>query len=400
MQIEKRLSSRVDRLSESKTIKMSRLSREMQEKGIDVINLSLGEPDFVTPEHIRTAAKKAIDDGFTFYPPVGGYSDLRKAIADNYAKQFQTDISPQQVVVSCGAKQSLANVVMSLIDFDDDVLVPAPYWVTYPEQIRLAGGIPRYVHANVEQDFKITAAQLDDALRPETRLFVFSSPSNPTGSVYSEKELAAMAEVFQSYPNTVIISDEIYEHINFIGEHHSLYSHAALRDRTVIVNGVSKGYAMTGWRIGYIVAPKWIAGPCEKMQGQFTSAPSSISQRAALQALTTESSSVTEMKEEFKKRRDYMLSRLTPVEGLKLNKPEGAFYLFMDVSGLFGKKAGDRTIDDSEDFATYVLEEAHVSLVPGDAFGSPDCIRLSYAAGMVNLEKAADRIIAAIGQLQ
>lgn len=400
MEVDKRLSSRVDRLSESKTLKMSRLSRELREQGVDVIGLSLGEPDFRTPEHIRNAAKQAIDDGYSYYPPVGGYLDLKKAIAEKYAKEYGYSVAHSQVVISNGAKQTLANLILSLIDFDDDVLIPAPYWVTYPEQVNLAGGKFRSVSASVDQDYKITPEQLDDALRPETRMLIFSSPSNPTGSVYSKDELLALGEVLKKYPNLVIVSDEIYEFINFEGKHHSISMIKELHDRLVIVNGVSKGYAMTGWRIGYLLAPDWIAKSCEKMQGQLTSAPASISQRAALAAIQSSRETAVAMCNTFKERRDYLLGEFASVEGFKMNKPDGAFYLFIDISGLYGKSANGAAINNSEDFAMYLLKEARVSLVAGDAFGAPNCIRISYAASDEDLQNAAARIKEAVAQLK
>lgn len=399
MEINKRLSSRVDRLSESKTLRMSRLSRELKAKGIDVISLSLGEPDFDTPAYIQEAAKQAIDDGYSHYPPVGGYTDLKQAICDKYEKMVGWKTTPENVVVSNGAKQSLANLILSLIDFDDDVLIPAPFWVTYPEQVHLAGGIPRSIFASVDQDFKITAEQLDAALTPDTRMFLFSSPSNPTGSVYSENELVQLAKVFEKYPNLIIVSDEIYEHINFKGGHHSLSSFESLRERLVVVNGVSKGYAMTGWRIGYLIAPTWISKACEKMQGQLTSAPASISQRAALAAITQADSSIENMRQTFQRRRDFLISEFKSVEGIKMNVPDGAFYLFIDVSGLYGKSFNGETINNSEDFSMYLLEHALVSLVDGDAFGAPECIRISYAASDADLKEAARRIKKAISEL-
>lgn len=400
MEVDKRLSSRVDRLSESKTLKMSRLSRELREQGVDVISLSLGEPDFRTPEHIRDAAKKAIDDGYSYYPPVGGYLDLKQAIADKYANEYGYSVAPSQVVVSNGAKQTLANLILSLIDFDDDVLIPAPYWVTYPEQVNLAGGKFRTVLASVDQDYKITPEQLDEALRPETRMLMFSSPSNPTGSVYSKEELLALGEVMKKYPNLIVVSDEIYEFINFEGKHHSISMVKELHDRLVIVNGVSKGYAMTGWRIGYLLAPDWIAKSCEKMQGQLTSAPASISQRAALAAIESSKEAAVAMCNTFKERRDYLLGEFASVDGFKMNKPDGAFYLFIDISGLYGKSANGETINSSEDFAMYLLKEARVSLVAGDAFGAPDCIRISYAASDEDLQNASARIKKAVAQLK
>jgi len=400
MEVDKRLASRVERLTESKTLKMARLSRELKEQGIDIISLSLGEPDFETPEHIRNAAVKAMDEGFTHYPPVAGYLDLREAIAKKYNDKFNMGVSPENVLVSTGAKHSLANLIMSLIDEGDEVLIPAPYWVTYPEQVAMAGGTVRTVDAGVEQDYKITAEQLDEALKQDTRMLIFSSPSNPTGSVYSRDELASFAEVFRKYPNLVIVSDEIYELINFVGEHQSLSEFKDLHDRLVIVNGVSKGYAMTGWRLGYIVAPKWIVGPCTKIQGQLTSGGNSITMKAAKAAIEDDKSAAKAMLVEFKKRRDFLLEAFAAEPRLKMNKPEGAFYLFIDISAFFGTKSSNASISNAEDLIMYLLDQAHVSMVEGGAFGSPNCLRISYAASLEQLEEASNRILKALSELK
>ena len=400
METDKRLAQRIDRLSESKTLKMARLSRELKDQGVDIISLSLGEPDFNTPAPIATAAKKAIDDGFTHYPPVAGYADLRQAIAAKYERQLNRPFSENQVLVSTGAKHSLANIIMALIDFDDEVLIPAPYWVTYPEQVAMAGGKVNTISAGVDQDFKINAAQLEEALTEKTRMFIFSSPSNPTGSVYSEAELAALADVFRKYPNCIIISDEIYELINFSGAHHSLAAFAEFSDRLVIVNGVSKGYAMTGWRIGYIVGPDWIVKACEKLQGQFTSGANSIAMKASKAALEMPNDSVEKMVAEFKKRRDFLMGELSKDSRLKMNCPDGAFYLFIDISAFFNTSDGDKTITNAEDLIMYLLDNAHVSMVEGGAFGSPECLRISYAAGMDQLEEAAKRMLNTLSQLK
>lgn len=398
MEVDKRLAERMSRLSESKTLKMARLSRELKDKGVDIISLSLGEPDFQTPDHIKKAAIKAMDDGFTHYPPVAGFNDLREAIAARYRDRGM-EVDLNNVLVSTGAKQSLANLMLSLIDFDDEVLIPAPYWVTYPEQVNMAGGKVKVISASVDEDYKVSAKQLDDALTQNTRMVLFSSPSNPTGSVYSEEELAEMAAVFAKYPNLIIVSDEIYELINFEGKHHSIAAHTHLHDRLVIVNGVSKGYAMTGWRLGYIVAPQWITKACEKIQGQVTSGTSSISMKAALEAITGSQESSDLMLTEFKARRDYLIDALGEIPGLKMNHPGGAFYLFIDVSHYYGKQVNGTTINDGEGLVMYLLEKAHVALVEGDAFGAPECIRISYANNIEQLKEAVQRIKKALSQL-
>lgn len=398
MEVDKRLAERMSRLSESKTLKMARLSRELKDKGVDIISLSLGEPDFQTPDHIKKAAIKAMDDGFTHYPPVAGFNDLREAIAARYRDRGM-EVDLNNVLVSTGAKQSLANLMLSLIDFDDEVLIPAPYWVTYPEQVNMAGGKVKVISASVDEDYKVSAKQLDDALTQNTRMVLFSSPSNPTGSVYSEEELAEMAAVFAKYPNLIIVSDEIYELINFEGKHHSIAAHTHLHDRLVIVNGVSKGYAMTGWRLGYIVAPQWITKACEKIQGQVTSGTSSISMKAALEAITGSQESSDLMLTEFKARRDYLIDALGEIPGLKMNHPGGAFYLFIDVSHYYGQQVNGTTINDGEGLVMYLLEKAHVALVEGDAFGAPECVRISYANNIEQLKEAVQRIKEALSQL-
>lgn len=348
MELNRRLAARIDRLTESKTLKMARLSRELKDKGVDIISLSLGEPDFDTPGFVQNAAIQAMKDGFTHYPPVAGYNDLRETIANRYSIKYGMEVGVTNTLVSTGAKHSLANLIMSLIDFDDEVLIPAPYWVTYPEQVALAGGVSKTVYAGVEQDYKVSAEQLEEALTEKTRMIIFSSPSNPTGSIYTKEELAQIADVFRKYPNLIIVSDEIYELINFEGEHTSISAHKDLHDRLVIINGVSKGFAMTGWRLGYMVAPEWIIKACEKMQGQFTSGTSSISMKAAQAAIGSDDSVVADMVAEFKKRRDYMLDAFGEISRLKMNKPGGAFYLFIDVSEFFGTSNGETTINDSE----------------------------------------------------
>lgn len=386
------LSKRIETLSESQTIGMSKLSRELSAKGFDIINLSLGEPDFVTPEYIREAAKKAIDDGFTFYPPISGFADLRSAISAKFKRENNLDYSSDQIVVSTGAKQSIANVVLSLVDPGDEVIIPLPYWVSYIEIVKLAEGITVPIHASIDTDFKITPEQLEKAITPKTKLFIFSSPCNPTGSVYTKDELKAFADIFAKHPQVFILSDEIYEHINFLDKHQSIAQFENIKDRVIIVNGVSKGYAMTGWRIGYIGAPKIIAAACDKIQGQFTSAASSISQKAAEAAMSGNNQPTMEMQEAFRRRRDLVLKMLKEISGLIVNEPKGAFYVFPDVSSYFGKKDGDVVIKDAKDLCMYLMHKGHVSTVTGDAFGSPNCIRISYAASDEKLKEAMTRI--------
>jgi len=386
------LSRRVTSLAESQTIGMSKLSRELSAKGIDIVNLSLGEPDFVTPLHIREAAKKAIDEGYTFYPPISGYAELRKAISAKFKRENNLDYAPDQVVVSTGAKQSIANVVLCLVNPGDEVIIPLPYWVSYIEIVKLAEGITVPISAGIESEFKITPAQLEAAITPKTKLFIFSSPCNPTGSVYTKAELKALADVFAKHPGIFILSDEIYEHINFLDAHQSIAQFDFLKDRVIIVNGVSKGYAMTGWRIGYIGAPKYIADACDKMQGQFTSAASSIAQKAAEAALTMDNHPTMEMKDAFLRRRNLVLGLMKDIPGIILNEPKGAFYLFPDVSSYFGKSDGETRINNASDLCMYLLHKGHVSLVTGDAFGEPNCVRFSYAAADEKLIEAVKRI--------
>lgn len=386
------LSRRVTSLAESQTIGMSKLSRELSAKGIDIVNLSLGEPDFVTPLHIREAAKKAIDDGYTFYTPISGYAELRKAISAKFKRENNLDYTPEQIVVSTGAKQSIANVVLCLVNPGDEVIIPLPYWVSYIEIVKLAEGITVPISAGIKSEFKITPAQLEAAITPKTKLFIFSSPCNPTGSVYTKAELKALADVFAKHPGVFILSDEIYEHINFLDEHQSIAQFDFLKDRVIIVNGVSKGYAMTGWRIGYIGAPKFIADACDKMQGQFTSAASSIAQKAAEAALTMDNHPTLEMKEAFLRRRNLVLGLMKDIPGIILNEPKGAFYLFPDVSSYFGKSDGEIKINNASDLCMYLLHKGHVSLVTGDAFGEPNCVRFSYAAADEKLVEAVKRI--------
>lgn len=390
------LSRRINNLSESQTIKMAKLGRELAAKGVDVINLSFGEPDFFTPDNVKEAAKKAIDENYSYYTPVSGYPELRKVIVEKLARENNLSYGIDQIVVSTGAKQSLANAVLCLVNPGDEVIVPTPYWVSYSEMIKLAEGKTVFINATVEQNFKITAQQLEAAITPQTKLFMFSSPCNPTGSVYSQQELADLAAVFEKHPNIYIISDEIYEHINFVGTHTSIASFESIKDRVMVINGFSKSYAMTGWRIGYMAASKEIAAACDKMQGQITSGTSSISQRAALAAYQTDLTSVLSMRDEFKKRRDLVYSLLKEIPNIKVNLPDGAFYFFPEVKYYFGKSFNGDIINNAEELCLYLLNEAHVSVVTGEAFGNDDCIRISYAASEAQLRLAVQRIAAAL----
>jgi len=397
------LSERIHRLGESETLAMTRRSRELKEQGFDVINLSIGQPDFNTPDYIKEAAKDALDQNYTFYPPVNGYPDLRKAISLKLKRDNGLEYSPEQIVVSTGAKQALANTMLSLVNPGDEVIVPAPYWVSYREIVKLAEGESIVIPASVENDFKITPEQLEAAITPKSKVFIFSSPCNPTGSVYSRAELAGLTAVFEKHPGIFIISDEIYELINFKGKHESIAQFDSIRDRVIIINGVSKGFAMTGWRLGYCVAPLLIAKACDKIQGQFTSGASSVSQRAAIAAMLTnpaESDELQQMIATFKMRRDLFLKLINDIPGFITNVPDGAFYFFPDVTWYFGKKTGDITISDSTDLCNYLLDHAHVALVPGEAFGNPNCIRLSYATSEKELIEAAKRIKEFVAKLR
>ncbi len=394
------LSKRLTSLSESQTMAMNQKSQDLQAQGVDVVNLSVGEPDFFTPDHIKEAAKEAVDKNFSFYSPGDGYMDLRKAAAAKLKKENNLDYTPQQIIVSNGAKHSLANTIMSIVDDSDEVIVPAPYWVTYTELVKLAGGTSVIIETSLATDFKVTPAQLEAAITPKTKAFVLCSPSNPTGSVYSKEELKAVADIIAKHPRIIVIADEIYEHINFAGKHESIAQFPEMKDRTVVINGVSKCFAMTGYRIGYIAAPLWIAKACSKLQSQFTSGPSSIAQRAALKALTTESSFTEDMKKVFKRRRDLVLQGLSEIPGLKFNVPQGAFYVFPDVSHYFGKSDGENTIKDCNDVSLYLLGKAYVATVPGDAFGEPKCIRLSYATADEKLQKAMTQMKEAFAKLK
>jgi len=393
------LSARLTALSPSETFAMAQKSNELKAQGIDVINMSVGEPDFTTPEHIKQAAKKAIDDNFSFYSPVAGFPDLKKAICTKLENENGLTYTPAQVVVSGGAKQSLCNVILSIVDKGDEVVIPGPYWVSYPEMVKLAEGTPVYVYAGIAQDFKITPQQLEEAITPKTKALILCSPSNPTGSVYTQDELKELTAVLEKYPNVYVIADEIYEHINYIGQHQSIAQFESIRDRVVVVNGVSKGYAMTGWRIGWIAAPQWIASACSMLQGQYTSGPSSISQKAAVAAYNGDQSCVAEMRTAFERRRNLIVSLLNEIPGLKVNNPMGAFYIFPECSSYLGKSFNGRKIATATDLAMYLLEEGHVACVGGDAFGAPGCIRLSYATSDENIKKAIARIKATLAKL-
>lgn len=394
------LSSLLQRFSEPETLKMAKLGRELRAKGIDVIDLSLGEPDFDTPEHIKEAAIKAIHDNFSHYTPVPGYADLREAVCTKFKRDNNLEYKPENIITSTGAKQSLANTILALVDEDQEVIIPTPYWVTYSELVKIARGKVVEIHTTPESGFKITAAQLEAAITPKTKVFLFSSPCNPSGAVYSKEELGALAAVFAKHPNIYIISDEIYEYINFVGKHESIAQFSDIKDRVIIVNGLSKGFAMTGWRLGYIAANIDIAKACEKLQGQFTSGTSSITQKAAVVALTTDLRPSMEMVEEFTRRRKRVMELVSEIPGIKCGEPEGAFYIFPDVSAYYGKTDGTTTITNSGDFCMYLLNTAHVSSVMGEAFGEPACVRFSFANSMEKIEEGWKRIKAALAKLK
>jgi aspartate aminotransferase len=394
------LSSILSRFSEPETLKMAKLGRELRAQGIDIIDLSLGEPDFDTPQHIKDAAKKAIDDNWSHYTPVSGYIDLREAVCTKFKRDNNLDYKPENIVVSTGAKQSLANAVLALVDEGQEVIIPTPYWVTYSELVKIARGKVVEVHTSLESGYKITPAQLEAAITPATKLFLFSSPCNPSGAVYSKAELEALATVFRKHPGIFIISDEIYEYINFIGKHESIAQFGDLKDRIVIVNGLSKGFAMTGWRLGYIAAHPEIAKACEKLQGQFTSGTNSIAQKSAVVALTADLTAAHDMVKEFAKRRKKTMELVKAIPGFKCFEPEGAFYIFPDISYYFGKSDGTNVIKNSADFSMFLLNTAHVSSVMGDAFGEPACVRFSFANSMPNIEKAWARISEALAKLK
>jgi aspartate aminotransferase len=394
------VSARISNLSESETLAMSQKSAELKAQGFDVINLSVGEPDFNTPRHIKDAAKKAIDDNFSFYTPVSGYLSLRKAICKKLLDENNLKYAPEQIVCSNGAKQSVCNVVWSIVNPGDEVIIPAPYWVSYVEMVKLAEGKSVIISAGIEQGFKITPEQLEAAITPKTKALILCSPSNPTGSVYSKKELKALADVLGKHPQIMVIADEIYEHINYVGQHESMAQFDFMRDNVVIINGVSKAYAMTGWRLGWIAAPKWLAAACNKLQSQYTSGPSSIAQKAAEAAYIDEQSSVEEMRKAFERRRNLVIKLTKEIEGFKLNEPQGAFYIFPDCSYYLGKSHNGKKINTSTDLVMYLLEVAHVACVAGSAFGAPECIRLSYATSDENLTEAMGRIKRALEVLQ
>jgi aspartate aminotransferase len=393
------LAQRLNSVTEPQTIKMAKMSRELKAKGINIIDLSLGEPDFKTPEHICNAATKAMNDGFTKYPPVAGFPDLLEAISIKLKRDNNLDYAANEIIVSTGAKQSLYNAIMSLVDPGDEVIIPTPFWVTYASQVQLAGGVVKYVKGSIENEFKITAEQLEASITSKTKLFIYSSPCNPTGSFYSKDELSALAEVFKKHPQVFIISDEIYEYINYTGRHESIAQFTELKDRVVIINGMSKGFAMTGWRIGYMAGPREIVQGCERMQGQNTSGANSIAQKASVIALLSDLAPTYKMTEAFKQRRDYVIGALKKMPGVKSNDPQGAFYAFPDINSFFGKSHGEYTIKNDEDMSMYLLNEAHVSSVCGSAFGDSDCIRISFATSMTNLMEAMERIDKALKQL-
>src|ERR1700712_583765 len=394
------LSNRINNLAESATIKMAKLGRELAAKGVDVISLSFGEPDFHTPEYVKEAAKKAMDENFTYYTPVAGYPALRASISKKLKNENGLDYDFSQIVVSTGAKQAIANAVLCLVNPDEEVIIPTPYWVSYSEVVKLAEGKSVFIDAPVEQDFKITPEQLEAAITPKTKLFMFSSPCNPTGSVYSKSELEGLAKVFEKHPDIYILSDEIYEHINFVDKHESIAQFESIKDRVIIINGFSKAFAMTGWRIGYTASNKEIANACDKMQGQVTSGTCSITQKAGVAASEGGLESVLKMREQFRKRRDLVYGLLKEIDGIKVNLPDGAFYFFPDVTSFFGKSYNGRTVNDADQLALYLLEEGNVATVGGDSFGDPKSLRISYAAADDKLKEAIRRIKEALDKLQ
>ena len=394
------LSDRLNRLAPSATLAMSQKSSEMKAQGIDVINMSVGEPDFNTPDNIKEAAKKAIDENFSRYSPVPGYPDLRKAIVAKLKKENGLDYTVNEVIVGTGGKQCVCNAVLALVNPGDEVIIPAPYWVSYPQMVKLAGGTPVIANAGFDQDFKMTAEQLENAITEKTKMLILCSPSNPTGSVYSKEELAALAEVLKKHPEVFVLADEIYEHINYIGKHHSIAQEPGMKEQVIIANGVSKAYAMTGWRIGFLAGPEWIIKGCNKLQGQYTSGTCSVSQKAAEAAYTLDQGAVEEMRVAFERRRNLIVKLAKEVPGLEVNMPQGAFYLFPKCNSYFGKSNGEKTINNSTDFAMYLLEEAHVATVGGDAFGDPDCFRMSYATSDENIVEAIRRIKEALSKLK
>lgn len=394
------LSARLNRLAPSATLAMSQRSNELRAQGVDVVNLSVGEPDFNTPQHIKDAAKKAIDDNYTHYSPVPGYPVLREAIADKLRRENGLDYKPSQIICSNGAKQSVCNVIMSLVGEGDEVIVPAPYWVSYTQMVKLADGEPVTIPTGLAQNFKITPAQLEAAITPHTRALILCTPSNPTGSIYSLAELEALAAVLRRHERVMVISDEIYEHINYVGRHSSMAQVEGMRERTVIINGVSKAYAMTGWRIGFAAAEEWVVKACNKLQGQYTSGPSSVSQIAAAAAFSGPQDCVEQMRREFEARKKLIVALTRQIPGLEANDPDGAFYLFPKCSSYFGKSDGTAVIGNSDDLANYLLDKAHVATVSGDAFGAPGYFRMSYATSQDNIRKAMARIAEALAKLK
>ncbi len=391
----------LNRFNESATIKVSKLSRELKAAGKDIIDLSIGEPDFNTPNHIKEGAVKAIENNFSKYPPVAGYPELREAVVNKLKRDNNLNYKAENIVISTGAKQSIANLILALIDEKDEVVIPTPYWVSYSDLVKMAGGTPVLVRTKLEAQYKLTPNELEKAITPKTKLFMFSSPSNPSGTFYSQQELQALVQVLEKHPHVLIMSDEIYEYINYIGKHESIAQFESIKDRVIIINGVSKGYAMTGWRIGYMAANVEIAKACEKIQSQFTSGANSIAQRASITALNSDLTASKEMTAEFTKRKHFMVKTFLNIPNIKLYEPEGAFYVFPDVSAYFGKKTKEgQTIQDSDDLSMYILQNALVSCVAGSAFGEPNCIRFSFATSMSNLEKAAQRLLECFSTLQ
>ena len=393
------LSSLLDRFNEPETLKMAKLGRELRAQGIDITDLSLGEPDFDTPEHIKLAAKQAIDDNYSHYTPVSGYLELRQAVCTKLKRDNGLEYAPEQIVMSTGAKQSIANTILSVVDEGDEVIIPTPFWVTYSEIVKLARGVPRFIHASLEHGYKVTPQELEAAITPKTKLFMFSSPCNPSGAVYSKTELQALAEVFHAHPGILIMSDEIYEYINFLGKNESIAQFGYLKDRVVIVNGLSKGFAMTGWRLGYIAAPVEIAKACEKIQGQFTSGANAITQRAAITALLGDMEPTHAMLKEFTVRRKRVMELMQDIPHFPCSEPQGAFYVFPEVDHYFGKSNGETVIHNADDLCMYFLNTAHVSTVTGKAFGVPNCIRISFANSMANIEKGFQKIKTALAAL-
>lgn len=394
-----KVAARISAMAPSATMAMNAATRELKAKGVDVINLSVGEPDFFTPDHIKTAAKKAIDENKSFYPPAAGIPELRKAVSEKFKRENNLDYSPDEIVVSAGAKNSLANVILAIVDKDDEVIVPSPYWVTYVELVTLAQGKNVIIKGAFENDFKVTPEQIEAAITPKTRALLLCSPSNPTGSVYSKEELAAIAKVIEKHPNVIVITDEIYEHINFVGSHESIGQFDSIKDQCVIINGVSKAYAMTGYRIGYIGAPQWVAKAVTKLQGQLLTGPATIAQEAAITALNEDQTCVKDMLVAFKRRKDLVIGLLKEMDGVEVTNPEGAFYAFPKISSYFGKAFNGSAINSSNDLALYLLNEGHIGTVPGEAFGDPECIRISFATSDEQLVEAMARMKAALAKL-